>query len=312
MNENLPSVVNTMIITVFSFGDYKSASKDNGQYLTPLIGKDNDQQYAIALALVAIVAILVPVMLCVKPCCFREGHDEDEIENVIEMANQDSDAQQNLINRDSDDNSSRKLTDEMMIKRQAEMKSLDQQLKAMSRKSHGGSFGEAFIHQMIETIEFVLGTVSNTASYLRLWALSLAHGQLAETFLNLVFKYTFYMTGSVGVTIALVSFIILLIFFRVLSCGQFSGPSPLQFSCAWICSSASCILFVSIGSSSRTNSTRVRDTSSSHIAMKTSLTTSSMEQIDDEIKLKVKKMKKTLSTNKYFLFYSTLNLNNII
>jgi len=59
---------------------------------------------------------------------------------------------------------------------------------------------------MIETIEFVLGTVSNTASYLRLWALSLAHSQLAEVFYVQTMKSGVSGNNGIGVKIIIVSF----------------------------------------------------------------------------------------------------------
>eukprot|EP01124_Arcella_intermedia_P024013 TRINITY_DN3954_c0_g1_i1.p1 TRINITY_DN3954_c0_g1~~TRINITY_DN3954_c0_g1_i1.p1 ORF type:complete len:887 (+),score=213.85 TRINITY_DN3954_c0_g1_i1:133-2793(+) len=120
-------------------------------------------------ALVIIAFVSIPFMLFPKPLVMKYQHGKKAtiVNDNIEKRESESDDSINELEGGKKEDS---LSKPSPIARPVEPEEEEFQ------------FGELMIHQLLETIEFVLGSVSHTASYLRLWALSLAHSELATVF----------------------------------------------------------------------------------------------------------------------------------
>jgi len=153
-----------------------------------LVGKVQEPLYATAsvqetvqLVLVIVAFLCVPLMWIVKPLVVyvrSRSHDTDHDNRDYEP---ESRKKHSLTNYDDES--------EVLLSRK------DTEIKAEDDSDHH-DVSELFVHQSIETIEFILGSVSNTASYLRLWALSLAHSQLARVFLDMLVKPFYEGNGN--------------------------------------------------------------------------------------------------------------------
>lgn len=133
-------------------------------------------QSTVQVSLLLVALVCVPWLLLVKPLYYKRKFAQ-EAHQYQQLANDGNEEEHDAENNQDDEE---------------------------EHEAH--TFGDIMIHQVIHTIEFCLNCVSHTASYLRLWALSLAHAQLSTVLWTMTIEGAFGKTGIFGVIMTVAMF----------------------------------------------------------------------------------------------------------
>ncbi|KAI6164183.1 V-type ATPase, V0 complex, 116kDa subunit family [Pisolithus thermaeus] len=165
-----PSLLNMLIAMLLSPGKVDPATQ-----LYP-------GQGFVQVVLVLLAVVCVPWMLCAKP--YFEWKEMQKIQG------------QGYVGLDHHD-ALRHSTDEALENEEGGNGQVA--IEQMEEEHEQHDFGDVVVHQVIHTIEYCLGCISHTASYLRLWALSLAHAQLSEVLWSMTLEGFLGMPGITGI-----------------------------------------------------------------------------------------------------------------
>lgn len=181
-----------------------------------LPGKIDDQLYPgqqfVQIVLVLVALCCVPWLLIYKPLVLKRANERAiklgytdlllQQQHVIQLQEEEDAMEQALSAVESELNHDPEDEDTFMFPNDIEP------LHVSSGHGDGDGFnlGDVVIHQVIHTIEFCLNCVSHTASYLRLWALSLAHAQLSTVLWSMTIQNAFGAEGAKGVVLVVCLF----------------------------------------------------------------------------------------------------------